>query len=122
MPAGISVSKFRQLVIANIVAAGYSNNESKARVLGPGARKTVLGLLVDGHQPRISRQTYARVDAILYAISKFGLASTVTHFGFDSEYGLHNHVGGLVAYVLDVDPLRGAQFMERYRAISTSWR
>lgn len=121
MPTGISAGKFRQLVIAKIVAAGYSNNESKARVLGPGARKTVLGLLVDGQQPRISRQTYARVDGLLYAIHKFGLASTVTHFGFDSEYGLHNHVGGLVAYVLDVDPARGAEFRERYRAIATSW-
>jgi RNA-directed DNA polymerase len=121
LPSGISIGYFRSLVISKITATGFINNKEKFQVLGPGSCKTVLGLLVDGSKPRISRHFLWRLDRLLYAIEKFGLSSTASHFAFDSEFGLYNHIGGLIAYCRDVDPDRGAAFLLRFATVQTPW-
>lgn len=69
-----------------------------------------MGLLVDGKNPRLSKETYKRIERLLYATQKFGLVATAEHEGFDSVYGFYNHIKGLVAFVKDVDSKRYAEF------------
>jgi RNA-directed DNA polymerase len=81
-------------------------NPKKTRIIGPGARKIVLGLLVDGEVPRIPKETYKRIERLLYASNKYGLLETARHEKFDTPYGFYNHLSGLLAFIKDVDNAR----------------
>jgi len=117
LPTGKSAGTVRQEVINIIRKSGFVENRGKIRLAGPGARKVVLGLLVDGERPRLSKQMYARIDRHLYASEKFGLAETAAHEGFDSAYGFYNHLCGLIAFTKDVDSKQWGVFSSRFGGI-----
>jgi len=121
LPQDLSVGRIRRLVIDEIRKAGFFENPTKTRIAGPGSKKMVLGLLVDGPKPRLSRETVKRIDRHLYAAKKFGLEETAKHEGFDSAYGFHNHLSGLVRFVRDVDPERWTKFSTRLSHIKIDW-
>ncbi len=104
-------------IIHLIRKSGFKENEKKIRIAGPGSKKLVLGLLVDGAKPRLSRETYKRIDRLLHGSMKYGLNAARKHFGFESTYGFHNHLGGLIAFVKDVDSERWREFSNRFRQI-----
>lgn len=117
LPKGLSVSRLRYHIVRLIREAGFKENPDKFHVAGPGARKCVLGLLVDGDEPRISKATYKRIDRLLYASEKFGVAAVAAHDNFDSAYGFYNHLSGLISYVKDVDRARWREFSGRLSGI-----
>lgn len=113
--------RIRRDVINIIRRAGFAENPSKTRIAGPGSRKTVLGLLVDGESPRLSKQTYRRIDRLLYGTLENGFESAAVYNKFDSAYGFHNHLSGLVAYVKSVDETRWKEFSERLKIVKQKW-
>jgi RNA-directed DNA polymerase len=117
-----TVGGIHRSTIRLIRRAGFKENRSKTRVAGPGSKKIVLGLLVDGAEPRISKETYRRIDRHLHAATKFGLVETASHEGFDSAYGFFNHLTGLIAFVKDVDLKRWRDFSDRFARIGTPWK
>ncbi|SOB57933.1 RNA-directed DNA polymerase [Pseudodesulfovibrio profundus] len=117
LPSKVSVGGIKRAVIKIIRRAGFIENPKKIRVAGPGSRKTVLGLLVDQSSPRISRHTYKRIDRLLYSISQYKLAGVAEHDGFDSSFGLYNHLHGLINYVKDVDYSRWEEFSKQFQPI-----
>ncbi len=121
LSANESVARIRRSVIGIIRQCRFRENTAKIRIAGPGSRKVVLGLLVDGDQPRISKATYSRIDRHLHAAEKFGVVETAEHEGFDSAYGFYNHLAGLVSFTRDVDRGRGNEFSKRLARIETPW-
>ena len=119
LPKGLSVGDIHRAVIRSIRKNGFRENRKKTRVAGPGSRKIVLGLLVDGNTPRLSREMYKRIDRHLHAVHKYGLIEVAKHEGFDSSIGFHNHLTGLIAFVKDVDSVRWREFYERFTKISS---
>lgn len=119
LPNGVSVGSLLRTVVGTIRRNGFKENSQKTRVAGPGAKKLVLGLLVDGTEPRLSKQTYKRVDRHLHAIKKYGLQDVASHEGFDSPVGFYNHIAGLIAFVNDVDKARWKEFHERFKDVET---
>jgi RNA-directed DNA polymerase len=117
LPEKVSIGEIKKSVIRIIRRSGFIENPKKIRVAGPGSRKTVLGLLVDQSTPRISRHTYKRIDRLLYSIRKFTLAGVAKHDGFDSSFGLYNHLHGLICHVKDVDNKRWVEFSKRFQPI-----
>lgn len=117
LPANKSIGKIQKEVIQIIRKGGFMENREKMRVAGPGSKKIVLGLLVDGEHPRISKDTYKRIDRHLYASEKYGIAEVATHEKFDSVYGFYNHLKGLLSYVKDVDFKKWEIFNEKWRRI-----
>ena len=111
------IGKVVRHVVSCVRKAGFIENKKKIRIAGPGARKQVLGLLVDQSTPRISKKTFKRIDRLIYSIDKYGLDSVAKHDGFDSAYGLYNHVYGLLCHVKDVDGKRWEKFYERFAPI-----
>jgi RNA-directed DNA polymerase len=101
--------------------AGFMANPNKTRIAGPGSKKLVLGLLVDGQSPRISREAYSRIERLLYSAKKFGFPAAGSHLKFDSAYGFHNHLSGLVAFVKDVDKKRWGEFDRILTDAKTKW-
>jgi RNA-directed DNA polymerase len=119
LPTGKSIKQIQRDVISIIRKSGFIENKDKMRVAGPGAKKLVLGLLIDGETPRISKEMYKRIDRNLYAINKFGLNETAAYEGFESVYGFYNHLSGLLSFVKDVDSKRWEIFNSKFMAIKT---
>lgn len=117
----LSTADIHRSIVQRIRRARFRENEKKFRVAGPGSKKIVLGLLVDGDVPRLSKETYQRIDRHLHAASKFGLEDTARHESFDSAFGFYNHLTGLVAFVKDVDTERWEEFSSRLAVIPVPW-
>lgn len=83
---------------------GFEIHTQKTQIVPPGARKIVLGLLVDGTKLRINKRFRSRLLCHVRGVEKFGLAAHVRHAQFASIEGLVRHVGGLLAYASDVEP------------------
>jgi RNA-directed DNA polymerase len=121
-PAARSIGQIRHDICSIIRHHGFRVNARKTRIARAGSRKIVLGLLVDGDEPRVPRWTVIRIDRFLHAIEKFGLASVAARHGFDSAYGFFNHLQGLAAYIKDVDPPRYPDMQRRLNAIVLPWQ
>lgn len=121
LTSSLSIAKVNRAVIGAVRTSGFKENKNKMRVAGPGSRKVVLGLLVDGDAPRISRQMYGRIDRHLHASRKYGIVETAKHEGFDSAFGFHNHLSGLISFVKDVDTSRWTDFNKRLLEIRDIW-
>jgi RNA-directed DNA polymerase len=113
----MSIGDIHRSVVGIIRKSGFRENAKKTRVAGPGSKKVVLGLLVDGLVPRLSKETYKRIDRHLHASHKYGLAAVAAHENFDSAIGFYNHLAGLVAFVKDVDSVRWREFYEQFSII-----
>jgi hypothetical protein len=83
---------------------GFIINSNKTVLAGPGARKSVLGLLVDSEQPRLTREFKSELELQLYYVSRWGIEEHVKHRGFRSVRGMHNHLKGKLAFAKQVDP------------------
>lgn len=51
---------------------GFSLNKDKTRIMTPGSRKYVLGVLVDGPLLRLGKHERERIERMIYQIAKFG--------------------------------------------------
>ena len=51
---------------------GFSLNKDKTRIMTPGSRKYVLGVLVDGPSLRLGKHERERIERMIYQIAKFG--------------------------------------------------
>lgn len=103
LPTGKSIAKLRREIISLIRKNGFSENCKKIRIAGPGSKKVILGLLVDGEQPRLTREFRKRIDRNIYSIEKYGIEAVAENDGFESVYGFFNHISGLMSFVHDVD-------------------
>lgn len=121
LPSCKSRGNIHRAIIHRIRKARFKENEKKTRIAGPGSKKVVLGLLVDGDIPRLSREAYRRIDRHLYAAQKFGVIATAEHEHFDSPFGFYNHLSGLVAYVKDVDNIRWKDLYARLSKLTIPW-
>ena len=99
---------------------GLSPNSSKTKIVPPGSRKLVLGLLVDGTKPRLTRRFRHNLRRHLHYLSRndVGPARHALARGFSSIAGLKNHVWGLIAFAHDIDPGFAAICLRQFRQIS----
>jgi RNA-directed DNA polymerase len=96
--------------------AGFSLHEKKTRVIPPGARKIVLGLLVDGDCARLNRDMRCRIAEDIRGVEKFGFAPHVRHRKFSSIDGFVRHVSGMLAFAADIEPEWALANQRRWRA------
>ncbi|PIY00499.1 MAG: RNA-directed DNA polymerase [Hydrogenophilales bacterium CG_4_10_14_3_um_filter_58_23] len=91
--------------IANLlIKRGLMLNRQKTAIIPPGARKIVLGLLVDGDLPRLSRPFKDRIRQHLYYLEKFGPDQHVSKRCFDSVGGFFRHLKGLIDFANMIEP------------------
>lgn len=93
-------------VFLNLARLGFSPNKSKTCIVPPGGRKIVLGLLVDGDRPRLSREFKATLRQHIYYLTspKYGPVEHARARGFVSLVGLRNYVLGLIGYAGQIEP------------------
>ena len=85
---------------------GLSPNATKAVVATPGSRKVVLGLIVDGAEPRLPREFKDNLRRHLHYLARadVGPVAHARARGFASTIGLRNHLFGLLAFAKQIEP------------------
>lgn len=97
---------------------GFSPNLAKSVIRGPGHRRIVLGLLVDGDRPRLTSEFK---DALTLHLRHLEMSGPVEHAkarGFHSIVGLKHHIDGLIAYAKGVDSAFAAKCAQKLGRIS----
>ena len=87
-----------------VTASGYSLHEQKSRIVPPGARKVVLGMLIHDDRVRALPERRRRVDAYIHGVRQYGLLSYSMRVGFDSGPAFINHVDGWLSYLGHIEP------------------
>jgi RNA-directed DNA polymerase len=121
LPHNISIGDIHRQIVGIIRHSNFKENKQKIRIAGPGSKKVVLGLLVDGETPRLSKEMYHRIERHLHAALKYGITDTALHEGFDSAFGFYNHLSGLISYVHDVDKQRWSEFNKQLSILQLPW-
>jgi RNA-directed DNA polymerase len=96
---------------------GLALNEKKTRVVPPGGRKIVLGLLVDGSLPRLSVSFRSNLRQHLYYLEKVGPFKHAAARGFDTIGGLYRHIRGLIDFARMIDPEYADVILARFDAV-----
>jgi RNA-directed DNA polymerase len=106
------------------VGSRFVVHKKKTRIVPPGARKIVLGLLVDGETPRLSKDTRRRIVGHVRGVEVFGLSEHRRHRQFESLVGLVNYVSGLLAFAQDIEPSWASEMRNRWTNALTAngWR
>lgn len=108
------------IVVANVrrilLAFDLQLHRKKVTIAPPGARKIVLGLLVDGDALKLTSELRRRISDHVRGVERFGLAEHAQHRHFVSLWGFVRHVDGLLVYASSVDPVFGARLKARFQA------
>ena len=82
---------------------GFKYNHQKTQIIPPGARKIVLGLLVDSEKLRLSKDFKSKLECHLYYLIKNPIQHASTR-NFDTVFGLINHIKGLFTFAQFIEP------------------
>lgn len=98
-----SATKALHNAIRLIEKFGFGINRNKTRIIPPGARKQILGVLAGEGALRIPRSVRERIDQSIWALEKFGLESHAEHLGAESPGFLVNQITGRLLWAREVD-------------------
>jgi RNA-directed DNA polymerase len=102
-----------------LVQFGLQNHREKTSITPPGARKLLLGVLVDSDRPTLTRGFRNNVETHLYALCspKIGPGAHKATRGFASSIGMRRHIEGLIAFAHQVDRGYAAKLYAQFNAI-----
>jgi RNA-directed DNA polymerase len=120
--ADLSFTRQRAMLIVKSVfdelrAEGLRPRTTKTVIAPPGARKVVVGLLVDGERPRLTRAFRAKLDQHIYCLSKNGPSIHAQARNFRSIFAMKRHIAGLLSYARQVDPAFAVPLAEKFNAL-----
>jgi len=98
---------------------GLSPNLTKTTIASPRSRKIVLGLQVDQDRPRLPRAFKMKMRMHLYYLEREDVGPLIhaERRGFSAVVGMRNHLLGLVAYAIQIEPQYGRELKVRLEAI-----
>jgi RNA-directed DNA polymerase len=90
---------------ANIInEGGFQLNHSKTRVLKPGSRMQVLGVLIGSPGLRVPPSKKKYLDRSLRAVEKFGFEKHAEHLEETRSYAVLNQLHGFLVWANEVEP------------------
>lgn len=105
---------FKRLVSKELLKFGFNINPKKTRIVPPGARKIVTGLIVNTHKPSIPKEIRDKVKADLYYCEKYGVINHCVKNNYKSIIGFSNHISGMISFIYSIDPVQGGKFKKVY--------
>lgn len=105
-------------VTSAIKNMGFEPQWHKTAIIPPGARKTVLGLLVDGDVPRLTREFRANLEQHIYFLKKNGPAAHAEKRGFLSLFAMRRHIEGLISFAHQVDIVFANSLADEFRTVA----
>ncbi len=123
--AGESFDRERATALIDHVSGAVADNgfvvhRKKTRVVPPGARHVVLGLVLGRGRVQLMPEFKRRVDVHIRGVANFGLAKHARHRGFRSMISFVNHVDGCLAFAAAVEPGHAAEARRRWDVALTA--
>ncbi|WP_406721498.1 reverse transcriptase family protein [Thioclava litoralis] len=114
-----SVNRVKRLILKALNDEGFRPNLRKTKVRGPGTRKVVLGILVDGKQPRLPREYKDKIRQHLHYLTHpdFGPAGHASARK-TSVSRIYHHVFGLICWAKAVEPSFGEEALRSFNAVN----
>ena len=109
--------KFIRSVSLLLRSEGLFLNARKTIVVPPGARKVVLGLVVDGDKPRLSREFRNRLRQHFHYLEKFGPVEHMQNRNFETTIGMKYHIRGQIDFANMVDKQYADKMLNKFNAI-----
>lgn len=100
-----------------ISKSGYMAQYRKTKIIPPGSKKIILGLNVDGAEPRLQKEYKDRIRQHLYYIEKLGIDKHKSNREFDSIWGLKCHLEGMINYANMIEPDYARESLQRFSKI-----
>lgn len=102
---------------------GFWPNNSKSRIVPKGARKIVLGLLVDSKSPRLSVEYKRELKSHMHFITHrdVGLARHVKYKGFNSTVGFINYLEGKLSFASSIEPDWALPLKLKFKDVSAKY-
>jgi RNA-directed DNA polymerase len=118
----IVAMRLSRRVAHELELAGLTHHREKTSIAPPGARKVLLGVLVDRDRPRLTRVFRNNVETHLFALTnkKVGPAAHRQKRGFASTIGMRRHIEGLIAFAHQVDPRYAAKLYAQFNTVDWS--
>ena len=117
---GLGRAKCREIIskiYQMLSKEGFKPQFRKTKLISPGSKKIVLGLNVDGPEPRLQKEYKDRIKQHLYYLGKFTPGSHALARGFDSIWGLKCHLYGMIQYAKMIEPEYGVARMSEFSAV-----
>jgi RNA-directed DNA polymerase len=114
----MQVRRFMRLVLGELNDAGFRPNLRKTTIRGPGSRRIVLGMLVDGDRPRLTGEYKDMIRLHLYYLTSSNHGPAVHAAARRTSIsGIFHHVRGLISWTQIVQPEFGATALKRFEAV-----
>lgn len=113
-------SLLKNEIIQIIKDKSYKVNIQKTRILKPGQRKIVTGLVVNDEVPRLPKEIKNSIEFNLQQALKRGPLAHVIHKGFYTVSGFKNHLQGMIRYCYSIDSEYGEKLFNKFDEIDWS--
>lgn len=112
------INRIKRFILKTLNDGGFRPNRRKTKVRGPGARKVVLGILVDGRHPRLPREYKDKIRQHLHYLTHpdFGPASHAAARK-TSISRIYHHVFGLICWAKAVEPSFGEKAIATFNSV-----
>jgi hypothetical protein len=108
----------RRRVQAELSREGFRHNKRKTVIRGPGTRRIVLGMLVDGPNPRLPREFKDKLRMHLFFLrSPAHGPSKHAEAQRTSVSSLYHYVRGLIGWAVSVEPEYGASVLNEFESV-----
>lgn len=94
----------------------FEVHKGKTRIVTPGARQIVLGLMLTPDAVRLLPEFRHRIDNHIRCVERFGPAAHAIARRFDSALSMINYVDGCLAFAVDIEPDWTALRQARWQA------
>lgn len=97
---------------------GFRPNSRKTVIRGPGTRRIVLGMLVNGDEPKLPKEYKDMIRLHLHYLThpNFGPSLHAKHRK-TSIFKMYHHVLGLIYWAKSVEPDLGKKFLTEFNSI-----
>lgn len=105
-----------------LLNSGLKAHRQKTKIIPPGGRKVLLGVLVDTGKPRLTKSFRNNIETHLYALNHqlIGPERHRQKRGFTSIIGMRRHIMGLIAFAHQVDPEYAAKLYAKANSVDWS--
>jgi RNA-directed DNA polymerase len=114
-----AMARVRREVYRILNDGGFRPNERKGVIRGPGTRRIILGMLVDGERPALQRSYRDLIRLHLYYLKSKNHGPAV-HAGQKkrSVSSMYHHVRGLIAWAKCIDHDFGEAALKEFNSIA----
>lgn len=107
----------KQKISKLLYSYGFRTNTKKTRIIPPGSRKIITGLIVNEAVPSTPKELRDKVRMHCYYAKKFGISQHCHRIGFRSIIGFRNHLFGLITYIQSINPNQAVKLSKQFNEL-----